>query len=105
MLQLPIPFNLNGVFTLHVNFGCGPLMLELKDSLSSCFLPALFEVEITPAECQFLALPSRCCGFGNVNFVVIADCYYISSLCSTAFLQSSILGLVDSELDAHKLNN
>ena len=87
-------------FTLRVNSGCGPLMLELEDSLSSCFLPALFRIKITPVECQFFALPLKCGGLGIVNPVVIADCCYNSSLCSTAFLHC-ILGLVDFDLDAH----
>jgi len=74
---------------------------ELEHCLSSCFLPALFGVEVSLVECHIFALPLRFEGLGIVNPVAVADYCYKSSLHSTAFLQSSILGLVDFKLDAH----
>ena len=84
---------------MRVNFSCGPVMMEFEHCLTSCFLLALFGVEVSSVERQIFALPLRYGGLGITNLVTVTDYCYESSLCTTAFLQSSILGQVEFELD------
>ena len=62
---------------------------------------ALFGVEVSSVERQSFALPLRYGGLGITNPATVADYCYESSLRTTAFLQSSILGQVEFELGAH----
>ena len=58
-----------------MNSGCGPQMMELEYCLSSCFLPALFSVEVSSVEHQIFARYGWG-GLGTVNPVAVADyCY------------------------------
>ena len=54
-------------FLMRVAPSCGPLLVELGNSFSSCLLPALFGVEVSANERQLFALPSK---FGGVVFVI-----------------------------------
>ena len=47
--------------------GCNAFLAELEHCLSSCFLPALFGVEVSVAERQLFSLPFRmgCLGLSN----------------------------------------
>jgi len=80
---------------------CGPLFGELESLLTSCFLLALFGVEVSVAECDLLALPLRLGGLGVSNPVSSASCLYDSSICSTAVLVKSLVSAMLFEIDAH----
>ena len=73
-------------FTMRVNSGCGPLIMELEHCLFSCFLPVVFGAEVSSVDRQIFALPLR---YGGLAIVNPADYCYKSSLHSTALLQSS----------------
>jgi len=89
------------LFTLQVIPHCGPLFADLEKSLSSCFLPALFGVEVSSTERQLFSLPLQFGGLGIFNPVAMSDYCYDSSVRSTLLLRKSILGSVTFELDAH----
>ena len=58
-------------------------------------------MEVSAAEHQLFALPSRYGGLGLSNPVSISKHCFDSSVHSTAYLKVSILGSVTLELDAH----
>ena len=78
----------------------GPFFAELEYCLQSYFLPELFGVEVSAAERQLFALPSRYGGLGLSNPVSISKHCFDSSMHSIAYLKDSILGSVTFELDA-----
>ena len=65
------------------------------------FLPALFGVEVSSAECNLLSLPLRMGGFGIKNPVTTAFLCYASSIHSTTLLVMFIVGYSPFELDTH----
>ena len=52
---------------MRVTPKCGLLLAELEYCFFSCFLPALFGVEVSAAERQLFALPSCFGGLGVWN--------------------------------------
>ena len=77
------------------------MLAELEHCFSSCFLPALFGVEVSASERQLLAMLSRFGGLGVGNPVNNVKLCFESSVNSTTYLKNSILGNVVFELDAH----
>jgi len=88
-------------FLLCVIPHCGPLLGELEKLLASCFLPALFGVEVSVAEHDLLALPLGLGGLGVSNLVSSASYLYDSSLRSIVVLVKSLVSAMLFELDAH----
>ena len=80
---------------------CGALFQDLEFSLASNFLPAIFGVEVSSAECDLLSLPLRMGGLGIVNPVTAAPYCYSASIHSTTSLVKFITGSLSFELDAH----
>ena len=74
---------------MHVIPGCGSLFEELESCFFSCFLPALFGVEVSAAKCWLFLLPVHCGGLDVFSPMTMAN-FYDSSQCSTAFLHKSI---------------
>ena len=89
------------LFSLRVIPHCGPLFGDLGKSFSSCFLPALFGVEVSAVERQLFSLPLQFEDLGFFNPVAMSDCCYDLSVCSTSLLRKSIFGCGTFELDAH----
>ena len=89
------------LFSLRVIPHCGSLFADLEKSLSSCFLPALFGVEVSAIERQLFSLPLQFGGLGVFNPVTMSDYCYDSSVRSTLLLRKSILGSATFEFDAH----
>jgi len=73
----------------------------LERLFASCFLPALFGVEVSVAECDLLALPLQLGGLGVSNLVSSAFYFYNSSIRSTVVLVKSLVSAMLFELDAH----
>jgi len=88
-------------FLLHVFPHCGPLFGELESLLTSHFLLTLFDVEVSVAEHDLLALPLRLGGLGVSNPVSSASYFYDSSIRSTVVLVKSWVSAMLIELDAH----
>ena len=86
---------------MHVVPGCGPFFLELERVLQQQFLPPIFGVEMSPAECDLFALPLRFGGLGVANPVSVASSLFESSVRGTVTLVQSITGTTKFELDAH----
>ena len=89
------------LFSLGVIPHCGPLFVDLESSLSSCFLPALFGVEVSAIERKLFSLPLQFDCLGVFNPVAMLAYFYDSSVRSTMLLRHSILGRVTFELDVH----
>ena len=60
-------------FLLHVVLQCGQRFQKLDLSLSSCFLLAMFGVEVSAVERRLFALPLRLGGLGICNPVALAS--------------------------------
>ena len=60
------------LFSLRVIPHCGPLFVDLESSLSSCFLPALFGVEVSAVERKLFSLPLQFGGLGVFNPVAMS---------------------------------
>jgi len=88
-------------FLMRVTPSCGHLLMQLENSFSSCFLPALFGVEVSANERQLFALPSKLGGLDVWNPVDNTSLCFESSVHSTAYLKDSIFGNVLFELDAY----
>ena len=88
-------------FLLRVVPQCSSLFQELEQSLFSCFLPAMFGVEVSSVERRLFALPLRLGGLGICNPVSLASYLYDSSIHSTALLVQSVVSSANFELDAH----
>jgi len=69
--------------------------------LSTCFLPALFGVEVLATERQLFSLPLQFGGLGVFNPMAMHGFCYDSSVHSTLLLRNSILGSATFKLDAH----
>ena len=70
-------------------------------SLFSCFLPAMFGVEVPAVEQRLFALPLRLGGFGICKPVSLAFHLFNSSVRITDHLVKSIIGFETFELDTH----
>jgi len=88
-------------FLMRVVPGCGPLFQELEHTTLHQFLPTIFGMEISTAECDLFALPLHFGGLGVGNPVSMASCLFDSSVRGTVTLVHSIVGAVTFELDAH----
>jgi len=85
-------------FPLHVTSGCGPLVLEIPFLL--VFYQHALGLTSLQLNISFFALPLKYGGLGIVNPVVIADCYFNSSLLHCLFTEL-YFGFGSFELDAH----
>ena len=88
-------------FLLLVVPQCGQLFEKLDLSLFSCFLPAMFGVEVSAVEQCLFALPLRLSGLGICNPVALASHLFDSSVGGTKHLVRSIVGLESFELYFH----
>jgi len=88
-------------FLLRVIPHCGPLFADLEKSLSTCFLPALFGVEVLATERWLFSLPLQFGGLGVFNPMAMYSFCYDFSVHSTLLLHNSILRSTTFELDAH----
>jgi len=88
-------------FLLYVVYQCGLLFQDLELSLFSCFLPAMFSLEVSAAEQHVFALPLRLGSLGICNPVSLAFHLYDSSVHCIEHLIRSIIKFDSSELDSH----
>jgi len=88
-------------FLMRVVPGCEPLFLELEHTILHQFLPTIFGVEISTAECDLFALSLHFGGLRVGNPVSIASCLFDSSVRGTVTIVHSIVGAATFELDAH----
>ena len=88
-------------FLLRVLKDCESLFCDLEFALASSFLPAIFGVEVSPAERGLFSLPLRMGGLGICNPMTSASHCYSLSRQSTASLVTFISGASSFELDTH----
>ena len=73
-----------------VMHNCGDAFVRLQDAILKAFYPALFEGDLSDAECKMFSLPTRFAGLGINNPTETASSSYHTSIQGTKVVVEAI---------------